>query len=410
MAVALDEARRLVRERCRRLGSETVALDDALDRVLAGDAWAPQDVPPFATSAMDGYAVRAADTAGADTTGGPVRAGAPVRLALVSESRAGTPSSMALGAGQTIRISTGAPLPEGADAVVRQELTSAEGDRVEVAEAVAVGNDVRGAGEDVRAGTLVLRAGTPLGPAELGVLASLDVGRPDVVRRPRVALVGTGDELVDPGAPLAPGAIRDTNGPALAAAVRHAGGELVARVRVGDDLEATVLALGAAIDAADVLITVGGVSVGPHDHIRPALARIGVPEVFAGVDLRPGRPTTFGALDDGRLVFALPGNPVSALITFRLFVLGALDALLGRERPVRSVTAIAAAALPGIRGRTAIVRCRAEPTDRGWQVTPTKAQGSHVLTSMLGVDALAVVPPDRDAIAAGEPVEVELAR
>jgi molybdopterin molybdotransferase len=346
---------------------------------------------------MDGYAVRAPDTAGA-----------PVRLRLVGEARAGSPCELGVAPGEAIRISTGAPLPEGADAVIRQELTTAAGGEVELAEAVGPGNDVRRAGEDVRAGTTVLRAGARLGPAELGVLASLDVATPSVVRRPRVALVGTGDELVDPGRPLGPGEIRDTNGPALAGAARRAGAEVVARVRVGDDLESTVLAVGAALDAADVLVTAGGVSVGPHDHIRPALERLGVREVFAGVDLRPGRPTTFGALDDGRLVFALPGNPVSALIAFRLFALPALDALLGRVRSERTTTAIADAELPGARGRTAIVRCRADLRADGWHVTPTGAQGSHVLTSMLGVDALALVPPERAAVAAGEAVDVEL--
>ena len=364
--------------------------------MLADDTVAPGDVPPFDASAMDGYALRSADTGDA-----------PVALRVVGEARAGA-GAQAVEPGTAARISTGAPVPEGADAVVRQELTSRDGDAVRLAETIAAGNDVRYAGEDVRAGEVVLRAGTSLGPAELGVLASLDVARPAVARRPRVALVGTGDELVDPGEPLPHGSIRDTNGPSLAAAVRDAGAEVVSRVRVGDDLEATVEALRAGLEAADVLITAGGVSVGPHDHVRTALARLDVRELFAGVELRPGRPTTFGVAPDGMLVFALPGNPVSALMTFRLFALPALDALLGRTVPAaRATTATAASALRGSRGRTTVVRCRAELASGGWRVTPTKAQGSHVLTSMLGVEALALVPPERDSIAPGEPVEIE---
>ena len=239
------------------------------------------------------------------------------------------------------------------------------------------------------------------------MLASLNIPRPLVVRRPRVALAGTGDELTDPGKPLPPGGIRDSNGPALGGAVHRAGGELVRRVRVGDDLEATVSVLRAALRDVDILITTGGVSVGPHDHVRPALKRLGFREVFAGVKLKPGRPTTFAVNDEGTLVFALPGNPVSALMAFRLFVVPALDAMLGRERVVHPTMATADEELPGARGRTTIVRCRSSLQDDGWHVRPTRSQDSHILTSMLGIDALALVPGDRDAIGAGEPVEIE---
>ncbi|MEA2613828.1 MAG: molybdopterin molybdotransferase, partial [Chloroflexota bacterium] len=214
-------------------------------------------------------------------------------------------------------------------------------------------------------------------------------------------------ELTDPGKPLGPGAIRDSNGPALGGAVHRAGGELVTRVRVGDDLEATVSVLGAALRDVDVLITTGGVSVGPHDHVRPALARLGYGEIFAGVKLKPGRPTTFAVHADGRLVFALPGNPASALMAFRLFVVPALDAMLGRSGEHHPVKATADEALPGGVGRTTVIRCRSTLQDDGWHVRPTRSQDSHILTSMLGVDALALVPEDRDGIEAGEPVEIE---
>jgi molybdenum cofactor synthesis domain-containing protein len=278
---------------------------------------------------------------------------------------------------------------------------------VTVQTAVRLGHHVRPAGEDIRVGELIVYAGALLGPSELGVLASLNIPRPMVVQRPRVAIVGTGDELTDPGRPLKPGAIRDSNGPALGGAVHRAGGELVARLRAGDDLDATVAVLSAALRDVDMLITTGGVSVGPHDHVRPALKRLGFTEVFAGVDLKPGRPTTFAVGDDGTLVFALAGNPVSALMAFRLFVVPAMDAMLGRDREVHPVRAIADEDLPGALGRTAVVRCRTRLHHDGWHVYPTKSQESHILTSMLGVEALALVPADREFIAAGEPVDIE---
>ncbi len=263
----------------------------------------------------------------------------------------------------------------------------------------------------MRKGATVLRAGALLGPIELGVLASIDVARPVVVRRPRVALVGTGDELVDPGLPLPPGAIRDSNGPALAAAVRRAGGEVVSRARVGDDLEDTVATLGGALEDADVLVTVGGVSVGPHDHVRPALDRLGVQEVFSGVDVRPGSRTVFGVRDGGTLVFALPGNPVSALMSFGLFAVPALHALQGRSHEVRTARAVAAGEMRSARGGTTMIRCRAELRSDGWQVTPTHAsQSSNILTSMLGVDVLARVPAGVKALMPGDEVEIEFVR
>jgi molybdopterin molybdotransferase len=397
VAVSIDEARAAVLEHAAVLGREDVPLDDALGRTLAEDARAPDDVPPFAASAMDGFAIRAADTVDG-----------PVELRVAGESKAGSATGVRVERGTAVRISTGAPMPDGADAVVPQELTSVDGAAVRLDGPTTPGRHVRFAGEDIRAGELVVAAGSLLGPAELGVLASMSIPRPSVVRRPRVAIAGTGDELADPGSPLAPAAIRDTNGPALAAAVRRAGGEVTVRTRAGDDLDTTVDVLGAALDGVDALITTGGVSVGPHDHVRPALARLGCLEVFAGVKLKPGRPTTFAVGDDGTLVFALPGNPVSALVAFGLFVVPALEAMLGRGGERLSLRATADADLPGSLGRTTVVRCRVKLHDDGFHVRPTKAQESHILTSMLGVDALALVPADRERIAAGEPVEIEL--
>ncbi|MDX6679590.1 MAG: molybdopterin molybdotransferase, partial [Solirubrobacteraceae bacterium] len=297
MAVSIHEARAAVLEHAAVLDSEDVSLDDALGRALADDATAPNHVPPFDASAMDGYAIVAADTAAGSA-----------RLELIGEAKAGTAAGVVVRSGTTVRISTGAPVPEGADAIAQQELTTVQERTVVVDGAIRSGMHLRPAGEDIRAGSLVIHAGSLLGPAELGVLASLNIPRPCVVRRPRVSLMGTGDELTDPGKPLPAGGIRDSNGPALGGAVHRAGGELVTRVRVGDDLDATVAVMRAALRDVDMLITTGGVSVGPHDHVRPALKRLGFREVFAGVKLKPGRPTTFAVNDEGTLVFALPGN------------------------------------------------------------------------------------------------------
>src|SRR5215217_52329 len=230
MAVSIQEARDAVLQHVRVLEAEEVSLDDALGRALHDDATAPNHVPPFAASAMDGYAILAADTASGSA-----------RLRLIGEAKAGGAAGVTVTAGTAVRISTGAPVPDGATAIVQQELTTVADDgEIVVDGVIAVATHVRPAGEDIERGQLVIHAGSLLGPAELGVLASLNIPRPRVVRRPRVALAGTGDELTDPGKPLLPGGIRDSNGPALGGAVHRAGGELTTRVRVGDDLDATV--------------------------------------------------------------------------------------------------------------------------------------------------------------------------
>lgn len=402
MRISIDEARRRLLEHTATLDAEEVSLDDALGRVLAQDAVAPNPVPPFDCSTMDGFALRAADSAGA-----------PVTLRLVDEARAGRGADVRLEPGQAIRISTGAPIPAGADAVMKQELTSVHerAGTVTIREPVTTGLNVRVAGGDIAVGSTVLEAGTLLTGPEIGVLAAVNIPRPSVVRRPRIAMVSTGDELLDPGTPLKPGQIHDTNSYALSAAARLAGAEIVSRVKVGDDREQTIETIRAALDGADILVTVGGVSVGPHDHVRPALSALGAHEIFGRVSLRPGGQICFFVAPDGTLCFALPGNPVSATVSFRLFVVAAVDALLGRTRIQRRTTAIAAAELPGRVGRTTAVRCKTELRPDGWYVEPSQAhQDSHVLTSMLAFDAYAFVPEDRESLAAGETVDVEFVR
>ena len=259
MAVSIHEARAAVLEHAHVLDAEDVFLDDALGRALAVDASAPNDVPPFAASAMDGFAIRAADTLDGSARPRAHRRGEGRHRGRRQRAPRDRRADLDRRAGARRRRRDRAA---GDDDERRRDASSIDGQ-------IRIGYHVRPPGEDIRAGELVVPAGSLLGPAELGVLASMNIPRPSVVRRPRVAIAGTGDELTDPGKPLKPGAIRDSNGPALGGAVHRAGGELVARVRVGDDLEATVSVLGAALRDVDMLITTGGVSVGPHDHVRP---------------------------------------------------------------------------------------------------------------------------------------------
>jgi molybdopterin molybdotransferase len=398
--IEVEAARRLVLARARPLGEESLPIGGVLGRVLAEDLTAAEAVPSFDNSAMDGYAVRVADAVGAS-------AEAPALLRVAGESRAGHPSAAGLGTGEAIAISTGAAVPAGTDAVVPVELTAARNGSVEVRAEVAPGANIRRAGEDVAAGERVLAAGTLLGPAELGVAAAL--GRPEVrcARRPRLAVLVTGDELIAPGDPPRPGAVRDSNAHTVPPLAAQAGAEVVGVERVGDDAAATEEALGAALDA-DVAVVCGGVSVGPHDHVRPAFAALGVERVFWGVALRPGKPAWFGLGPGGGPVFGLPGNPVSAMVTFLLFVRPALLAMQGRDPSPRRLDAIFGADYVKKPGRAHAVRCRLEAEANGWVAQPTKEQGSHVLTSMLGADGLAMLPTAGAGVLAGDRVEVEL--
>ena len=392
--IDIATARERVLEHVRRLGAEEVALADALGRVLAEDVSAEEDLPPFDSSAMDGYAVIA---------------GPAAELDVVDESRAGHPAQRSLAQGQAIAISTGALIPEGADAVVPVERVQTSNGRVSVPQ-TAVGANLRHAGDDVRRGEAVLRAGSVLGPAELAVAAALGHSELPVGRRPQVVVLATGDELVPPGEPLGAGQIRNSNTIGLAAQARQAGAEVVGNEIVRDNLESTKAALSAALERADVVCVSGGVSVGPHDHVKPALAELGVREVFWRVALKPGKPTWFGARD-GKLVFGLPGNPVSAMVTFHLFARPALRALAGAQPDDTSGSAVLDEPLPRNAGRDEVVRCRLRAAEDGWHVAPTRDdQSSHVLTSMLAAEAFAIVRAGEGTVAAGERVPIELIR
>jgi len=386
--LSIDEARAIVLAETGRLGDEPVPLSGALYRVLTRDVVAVGSVPSFDNSAMDGFAVRS----------GPAQR----RLEIVDESRAGAPAHAAVGPGEAIRISTGAMLPTGADAVVQSERADVDRDVVIPLVDVRPGDNVRRVGDDLVAGRVVLEAGRRLGPVEIGSAATAGVGELRCALRPKVSIVSTGDELVDPGDPLGPGQIYESNSLSLAALARHAGAEVTALRRARDTPQAARSAIGAALDEADVVVLTGGVSVGPHDHVKPALEALGVREAFWRVAMRPGRPIWFGARDR-TLVFGLPGNPVSAVVTFILFARPAINALQGAQPYPPRGRAVMTHDVDRHPDRDECVRVRII----AGRATSTGPQDSHILSSLLDADGLAIVTRGSGVLAAGDPVEIE---
>jgi len=391
--IDLDEARCRVLEALEPMPPQPVAIGRAAGRVLAEAVHARDPLPPFASSAMDGFAV----------TPGP----AGRRMAVVDESRAGRPARRATSAQAAIRISTGAPLPDGATAVIPLERVEEESEEITLLAAVGDGDHVRRAGEELAAGVLALAPGLRLGPVELGVAASAGRAELHCVRRPRVEVLVTGDELIPAGDPLGPGQIPESNGLVLAAAARAAGAQATTRPPVADDPAVTRRRLADALQRCDVLVVCGGVSVGPHDHVRPALAALDVSECFWRVALKPGKPIWFGRRAE-QLVFGLPGNPVSALVCFWLFVAPALRALGGGVALPGRGRARLGDSVPPAPGRLQAIRVRLEPTGELPLAQPTGPQDSHRLTSMLGADALALVPASNAPTPAGTEVAIEL--
>jgi molybdopterin molybdotransferase len=380
------------------LGVERVDVIAALGRVLAEPVVSRATIPPWPNSSMDGYALRAQDTRGE-----------PVELAVVGRIIAGAMPSRTLEAGESMRIFTGAPLPEGADAVVPQEDVAASGDRVTVRGRIAPGAYVRPAGEDVRAGDVVVGPGGVIGPAEVGLLATLGYSQVRVHRRPRVAILSTGNELADLGTQPGPAQIPNTNTYSLMAQVIEAGGEPLNLGVVADQLDAISERVRWGLTSADVLVTSAGVSVGELDLVREALERSGAALHLWQVSMRPGKPITFGTRGD-RPVFGLPGNPVSAMVTFELFVRPALRRMAGAaviDRARIRALALEPIANPG--SRRGYLRVTLTQDARGYGARLTGDQGSAILRSMVLADGLAVVGPDT-TIAAGAPVDVIVLR
>jgi len=395
--LTVEEARDAILSRIEPLEVERVEVMGALGRVLAEPIVSRATIPPWANSSMDGYALRAADTRGE-----------PVELAVVGRIIAGSMPSRPLRAGEAMRIFTGAPLPEGADAVVPQEDVAADGERVTIRGRIDAGACVRPAGEDVRVGDVIVQPGHVVGPPEVGLLATLGYAQVRVFRRPRVAVLSTGNELADLGTEAAPGQIPNTNTYSLMAQVLEAGAEPINLGVAPDRLEAITERLQWGL-TADVLVTSAGVSVGELDLVRDALERCGAELHLWQVSMRPGKPITFGTRA-GRPVFGLPGNPVSAMVTFELFVRPALRRMAGAravDRPRVRARALDAIANPGF--RRGYLRVTLTRDAIGYGARLTGDQGSAILRSMVMADGLAVVAGDT-TIAAGDAVDVILLR
>src|ERR671910_2144932 len=377
-----------------------IPLDDALDAVLAEDVVSPLDIPPWTNSAMDGYATRGEDVRGATED-------RPVRLRVVEHLPAGSFPTRDLGPGECARIFTGAPLPEGADTVVRQEDTDQGAEVVTIVKDRDVGVNIRRAGEDIRKGQTVLRAGSELGPAQLGVLASLAVANPMVYRQPRVAILGSGDEIVDVDQPeeiLSGRKTASSNTHTLLAMVRRAGAEPVNLGIARDTPESLREHLTRALDT-DLLVTTAGISVGEHDYLRGVLDELGAEQRFWKLRMRPGAPVGFGLLQ-GVPWIGLPGNPVSTMVTFELFVRPAIRKMAGHLLPFRRTVPVRLAEPVRLKPRLQHF-LRAVVTDgpSGLETRLTGPQGSGILMSMVRANALLVIPEGQHETPIGAKVQ-----
>jgi molybdenum cofactor synthesis domain-containing protein len=395
--IPLADVQRTVLDAVSPLAPAARPLGDAVGLVTADDVVAEEAVPPFANTAMDGYAVRAADTARA----GPE---APVRLAVAGELPAGHPPTQSVEEGEAIRIMTGAPMPDGADAVVMVEYTERDGDAVRVLHAAKPGDHVRAAGGDLAPGDPVFPTGTVLGPAHVGVLASLGFHEVEVVARARVGVLSTGDELVERGA-LRPGQIRDSNRPMLLALVGGTGADAVNLGLAPDDERVISRTLEDAPATCDAVITSGGVSVGDFDYVKAALDRLGGLQSVQ-VAIKPAKPLAFGVID-GTPVFGLPGNPVSSLVSFELFARPALLTMMGHRARFRpEVTATAERAMPRKPdGKLHLDRVWVRVDGDGYAAARTGDQASNVLSATALANGLALLP-DGDGVPEGGEVRV----
>ncbi len=400
--LSVAEARERVLGSVSMLEEVELPLLEALGLNLARDAVAPGDIPPFDNTAMDGYAVRAQDVEGATPEN-------PVELAVLGDLPAGYTSEAEVGEGQALRIMTGAPMPAGADTVIPVESTRAQDGKVIVREALPRGSHVRLAGEDVRAGDTVMTPGITIGPAELGMLASLGYARVSCFRRAVAGNIAPGDELVGVEEELAPGKIRDSNSYTVYGMVLEAGAEPLSLGVVRDEaalLERTILDN---LDRVDLFITSGGVSVGDYDMVKDVLGKLGDMN-FWKVAMRPGKPQAFGHIG-GKPLFGLPGNPVSVMVSFEQFVRPALKKMMGSRELFRpEVTGVLDSPLGRKTGRVEFIRVVAEWRDGAYHARPTGPQGSGILRSMVLGNALAILPEDVWCLVPGDEVTLQLLR
>ena len=392
------QAARLVSENIKRLPVENTTLEVAQGLVLAQDLEARFDSPPFDNSAVDGYAVRSADAEKGRT------------FEVVDEAPAGRPAQKSVGEGEAIKIFTGGVIPEGSDAVVMVENTSGWGDEFDLKKEAETGQNVRRSGEDVREGDVILRAGTVIGAPEIALAATQGYGKIPVYRRPRVVALSTGTELVPPGErELSPGEIYDSNSFAIVAQAREAGAEARRISAASDEPEALRNAIEEALEDADVVVTSGGVSVGEKDLVKGTMTDLGVEQVFWGVKFKPGKPLYFGVREDAA-VFGLPGNPVSAMVCFDLFVRPALMRMMGREDRKRPrIQVYFDEDVTNRFGRLHAMRVSLSRTEKGWRASSTGAQGSGLVSSLTKADALALIGPESE-VRAGDIVEAIVLR
>jgi molybdopterin molybdotransferase len=387
--LSLEEAQSRILARVVQLPLEQVELAQAAGRFPVEPVPARVDLPPFDASAMDGFAVRTEDT--------------PGRLPVVEQIAAGRPASHALGAGEAMGIATGAAVPEGADAVIPLEYVVDHDNTIEIGERVELGANIRPRGGDLRTGDTVVSVGARLGPAQLGALAAAGVADISTTARPRAAVLSTGSELRRPGETLASGQIYEVNSVLLAAQLASAGAAVEELDAVADDEHAHHAALEQGLEA-DVLVTSGGVSVGPHDLVRSVGRELGIEEVLWGVAVKPGKPLWFGVRDE-TLVFGLPGNPVSSLVCFELFVRPAVLALQGAAEPMpRFEPGRLARSVRPNAVRTELVRARSRVVDGEVQLDVLEGQDSHMIARAASADALVLVPAGETELAAGSRV------
>jgi molybdopterin molybdotransferase len=377
------------------LPAELIGLNEGLDRVLAEDLVSRRTQPPFAVSAMDGYALRAADLATI-----------PARLKLVGYVPAGARHEGLVGSGEAVRIFTGAPVPDGADTVVIQEDAEADGGRVLIRAPTLPGQNIRAAGIDYVEGQIGLRAGTRLGARDLGLAAGMNRPWLMVHRRPRVAILPTGDEVALPGDPVGPNQIVSSNAIAVAALVAGAGGVPI-QLGIGRDDSASLQTLAAGAAGADLLVTIGGASVGEHDLVQDALGRSGLDLDFWKIAMRPGKPLMYGRIG-ATAVLGLPGNPVSALICGLLFLVPALERLQGMTgEPLPAESALAGTDLPANDRRQDYLRARLDIAEDGnCRATPFRKQDSSMMSTLAAADALILRPPNAPSAPAGSPIRV----
>ncbi len=397
--LAVSEAQERVLARFRRCGAETTALGRALGRTLAADLLAASDLPSFTNSAMDGYALRAADIIGAsDST--------PVTLRVIGMQPAGTTAAPPVGPGEAVAITTGAPLPVGADAVARVEDTDGGAATVAIHRPLLPGTNMRRQGETIHSGQMFLNAGTRLNPGKIALFAAAGVAQPSVVRRPRVALLSTGHELVPAGQPLRAGQIADVNGPMLTALVAQYGGEAIP-LGIARDTPDDLRRILASVGDVDLIVTSGSVSVGAYDAVRAVIAERGALD-FWQVRMRPGRPVAFGHIGETPIL-ALPGNPVAAFVAFSLLARPALARMLGQSPEIPQTMRVRVhATLENRGGRQAYLRAAVVATSTGWEVAAVMEQGSGNVVALAAANALIVIPEGIANVPAGAMVDALL--